>query len=132
VPLVLGAAVFDILWRIAGPWAAWAGVLPATFLAAHVVAFVIGGGAPPEQYRRWATVLLAWSLVQVFWLRDSGVIWAAWLWLAMVVIQGAGVLALCWRSLMAIPGSMGIRLRIWLAVLAHVAMILVWIFAGWL
>lgn len=132
VPLVLGAAVFDILWRIAGPWAAWAGVLPATFLAAHVVAFVIGGGGPSEQYRRWDTVLLAWSLVQVFWLRDSGVTWAAWLWLAMVVLQGAGALALCWRSLMAIPGSMGIRLRIWLAVLAHVAMILVWIFAGWL
>ncbi len=131
VPLVLGAAVFDALWRLGGPWLAWPGVLPGVFAALHLAAFTLGGKTPRDQWLRWEALLTWWVIARFFWLEDGGTGWAVLLWLLVLACQALGLLALGWRKLMLVPGRSGIRLRIGIVIAAHVAMIAAWLLLGW-
>lgn len=131
VPLVSGAAVFDALWRLGGPWLAWAGVLPATFLVLHVLAFVLGGKDAPSQWRRWDLLLTAWTLWQLFLVPESGVAWAMYLWIAVVLLNAFAFLPRAWRWLMTHPALCTTNVRWGIALLVHTPAVAVgWKF-GW-
>lgn len=131
VPLVVGTAIYDLLVRTAGPTTAWIGVLPGTFVVLHLLTFILGGGTPRAQFHRWSAVLSFWALAQLLWFPGSGVAWAAWLWLGMMALQLLAATVLGWRALMAVPGSAGLRIRVGIALAAHVLMAAAWILAGW-
>jgi len=125
VPLVSGGAVFDALWRLGGPWLAWAGVLPVLFFLFHLIAFTIGGKNPAGQWQRWNLLLVAWSVWQGWFVVESGVRWAAMIWLGVVALNAISAVCLMWRALMVHPATctVGFRLLIW--ALIHVPAVLV-------
>src|SRR5215216_1949168 len=115
VPLVGGAAVFDALWRLGGPWFAWGGVLPVLFFLFHLIAFVIGGKNPASQWHRWNLLLVAWSVWQGWFVAESGVRWAAMIWLGVVALNSISAVCLMWRAVMVHPATCtaGFRWFIW-------------------
>ncbi len=127
VPLVAGAAVFDALWRLGGPWLAWGGVLPVLFLLFHFVAFTIGGKNPAGQWQRWNLLLVAWAVWQGWFVAESGVRWAASIWLAVVVLNAVSALCLVWRSIMVHPATCTAGFRWFIWALIHVPAV----FVGW-
>ncbi len=128
VPVVAGAAVFDALWRLGGAWLAWAGVLPAGWLLLQALAFLLGGGYPGGQWRRWALVLSVW----VVWicLADpiSGAAWAAGLWLFAMALNLAAAACLVLRGVLDHPRFCTTGFRLLVAVLVQVLSL----GAGWL
>ncbi len=131
VPLVVGAAVFDGLWRLGGPWLAWLGVLPALFIALHLLAFGLGGKDAPGHWRRWDLLLTGWAFWQWFLVKDSGVAWAMFLWLAVMLLNAAGGIRLMWRWLMTEPDCCNNGFRWLLAVLLHIPVLGIGLWAGW-
>jgi peptidoglycan/xylan/chitin deacetylase (PgdA/CDA1 family) len=129
VPLVAGAAVFDALWRLGGPWLAWGGVLPVLFFLLHFVAFTIGAKNPRSQWQRWNLLLVVWSVWQGWFVAESGVRWAAAIWLGVLVLNAGSAVCLVWRSLMVHPATCtaGFRCLLW-AVIHVPAAIVGWRF----
>ncbi|MEK7949274.1 polysaccharide deacetylase family protein [Luteolibacter soli] len=127
VPLVAGAAVFDGLWRLGDSWLAWGGVLPVLFLLFHFVAFTIGGKNPPSQWQRWNVLLVAWAVWQGWFVEESGVRWAAAVWLGVVALNAMSVVCLAWRGIMVHSATCtaGFRWFIWAVI--HVPAV----FVGW-
>lgn len=103
VPLVAGAAVFDGLWRLGGPWLAGLGLLPALLGVLHGLTFLLGGSRPARQFHRWELVLTLWALWQLFAVDGSGVTWAAVLWLAVPCLNAVALLCQLWQALMILP-----------------------------
>lgn len=132
MPLVTGAAVFDCLWMIGGPWVAAAGVMPLLFVVLHVATFIIGGSTPAAQWWRWAVYLTAWSLWLCFHQGDSGSHWVAFLWLGFLALNGLGAICLGWRWLMTRPVlcTTNSRWGIWL--LVHIPAAFLFFTEGWL
>ncbi len=130
IPLVAGAAVFDLLWRLGGPWLACLAVLPVLFLCLNAGAFLLGGSTPGAQWRRWALLLAAWSLWQLIGPR-GGAAWAAWLWLGFLLLNALSLLAPWWKKLMTAPAlcTTGWRWGIW--VLVHLPVLALGFLAGW-
>ncbi|MCW1925961.1 polysaccharide deacetylase family protein [Luteolibacter arcticus] len=120
IPLVAGAAVFDGLWWIGGPWLAWCGVLPTLLVVLHVVAYVLGGNDATAQWRRWALLLTLWAAFQWFMVPDCEVAWAMWLWFAMLLANAAGAMVLIWRALMTADIVCTAAVRWLIAVVIHV------------
>lgn len=130
VPAVLSGMLFDVLWRLGGPWLAGFGVLPALFVALHVLSFGFGRRSPGSAFWCWAGVLGAWSTWAIgsdAWLTLS----AGWVWLGFLALQGLGLLGLMWKAAMAIVGTAGLMFRASLAVVAHLLMAWVWWQYGW-
>jgi peptidoglycan/xylan/chitin deacetylase (PgdA/CDA1 family) len=120
VPLVAGAAVFDGLWRLGGPWWAGLGLLPGLLLSLHALAFLLGGRRPEQQWRRWALVITLWALWQLFAVDGSGVTWAAGLWLGALGLNAVALLCQAWQALMIQPRFCTTGFRWLLAGLAQV------------
>ena len=131
VPLVAGAAVLDGLWKLGGAWLAWLGVLPIGFALLHLVAFVVGGGTPLARWWRWNVILSAWSIWQMVDSSRSSVEWAAWLWIALLLLNALGGLGLGWRRLMTHPACCTITCRWLIWVLVHIPAGLLWWWNGW-
>jgi peptidoglycan/xylan/chitin deacetylase (PgdA/CDA1 family) len=131
VPLVTGAAVFDGLWRLGGPWLAWGGVLPCWFVVLHALAFLLGGRRPEKQWRRWELLLTGWAVWQMLAPSGSGTGWAVVLWLAMLGLNAAALLCQLWQALMILPGFCSTRFRWILAVLVQVPTIVLGWRHGW-
>jgi len=131
VPLVAGAAVFDALWRLGGPWFAWVGVLPVLFFLFHLVAFSIGGKNPVGQWQRWNLLLAAWSVWQGWFVEESGVRWAAGIWLGVVALNALSAVGLVWRSLMIHPATCTAAFRWMVFAVIHIPASIVWWRYGW-
>ncbi|MCW1887396.1 polysaccharide deacetylase family protein [Luteolibacter flavescens] len=131
VPLVAGAAVFDALWRIGGAWLAWGGVLPVLFLLFHIVAIVIGGKNPLAQWQRWNLLLAAWSVWQGWFANESGVRWAAGIWLGVLALNAVSALCLGWRFLMVHPATCTAVARWFIFAAIHVPVFVVTWLYGW-
>ncbi len=128
VPVVLGVAIFDGLWRVGGPWLAGLVVLPGLFLALHVLSFGFGRRSPGAAFWCWAVVLGGWS----WWAAGPGLAGAtAWVWLGFLGLQGIGLLALGWHRVMGLEGRGGTLARTVLAVALHLVMGLAWWRLGW-
>jgi peptidoglycan/xylan/chitin deacetylase (PgdA/CDA1 family) len=131
VPLVAGAAVFDALWRLGGSWLAWGGVLPVLFLLFHLIAITIGGKNPASQWQRWNLLLVAWSVWQGWFVEESGVRWAAAIWLGVVALNAVSAACLVWRAIMIHPATCtaGFRCLLWAAI--HLPAGVAWWRFGW-
>jgi peptidoglycan/xylan/chitin deacetylase (PgdA/CDA1 family) len=131
VPLVTGAAVFDALWRLGGSWLAWGGVLPVLFLLFHLIAITIGGKNPASQWQRWNLLLVAWSVWQGWFVEESGVRWAAAIWLGVVALNAVSAACLVWRAIMIHPATCtaGFRCLLWAAI--HLPAGVAWWRFGW-
>lgn len=103
VPLVAGAAVFDGLWRLGGPWLAGLGLLPGLLGVLHGLTFLLGGSRPARQFRRWELVLTLWALWQLFAVDVTGMTWAAILWLVVPCLNAVALLCQAWQALMILP-----------------------------
>ncbi|MFC7336625.1 polysaccharide deacetylase family protein [Haloferula chungangensis] len=126
VPGVVGVAVFDGLWRLGGCWAAWLGLLPMTFIALHVLGFLLGAWSPRGTFLVWSGALTAWALALLRWGGETPLVWVAWLWLGFIALQVLGMIGLVWQRMMRVEGPKGITLRIVLAVLIHLGIALIW------
>ena len=127
MPLVTGAAVFDGLWRIGGPWLAWLGILPVLFAVLQLLAFTLGGKSPSHQWHRWELTLTLWTLWQIFHGGGGGVGWAVLLWSLVLLLNIAGVIGLAWQAMMSRPVFLETRFRWFLAAILHLpAALLVW------
>jgi peptidoglycan/xylan/chitin deacetylase (PgdA/CDA1 family) len=131
VPLVAGAAVFDVLWRLGGPWSAWGGVVPVLFLLLHLVAYTAGGRNPAGQWQRWNLLLVAWAVWQGWFVEESGVCWAAGIWLGVVALNAVSAACLVWRAIMIHPATCtaGFRCFLWAAI--HLPAGVAWWRHGW-
>lgn len=126
IPLVVGFAIFDGLWRLGGVWAASMGVVPVTFIGLHALGFLLGAWSPRGTVLIWTGALAVWAGVLLKWGGGTPVAWVAWVWLAFVALQIVGMFGLFWRRMMLVSGSKGIALRIVLAVLVHLVILLIW------
>lgn len=131
IPLVSGGAVFDCLWRLGGAWTAWLGVVPATFFLLHLVSFITGGRSPASQWWRWALLLDPWALWLLLCEPSSGTRWAAWLWIALLILNGLGGLALWWRLLMTDRASCSTLMRWIICAAVHVPALYLFVTEGW-
>jgi len=120
VPLVLGAFLFDFLWRVGGFWGAVAGLLPGLFALLHLMAFGLGGKNPGIQWARWEFVLTLWSVWLLVFSGGSGVTWAAGLWVLFFLLNFLCNAALTWKVFMSMPPFLNGRFRFFLALAAHV------------
>jgi len=131
IPAVLGVATFDGLWRLGGPWAAGLLVAPATFVLMHVLAFGLRLGGPLRAFWVWSLLLGAWCGWLISHGGDTPVGWVAWLWLLWLVLQVPALLVLGWRAIMKVVGIPGLVIRGLLALVVHVAMVVLWWRFGW-
>lgn len=131
IPLITGAAVFDGLWRLGGPWLAWLGVLPVLFAALHVLALILGGSDPRKQYSRWETLLTVWAIWQILSVGKSGAGWAVLLWLGVLALNFVALLVPIWKRLMTRDRfcTTGFRWRLW--IYHHIPAVLLWWLCGW-
>lgn len=132
IPLITGAAVFDGLWRLGGPWLAAVGVLPVLFVLLHVLAVILRGKDPRLQFSGWESLLTLWAIWQIFFVGTGGVGWAVLLWLGVLGLNLVAALILIWKELMTrdLFCTTGFRWLLW--VLVHLpAAILVYV-ESWL
>ena len=129
VPLVTGAALFDALERIGGGrWAGWGAVLLLVPVL-HALAFVLGGGRPEAQWRRWKLALTLWAFWRTGW--GGGPDAAVWLWLGVLALDGAGALCLLWRGLIETPRLCTTGVRGMIALAVQVPSLVLGIRCGW-
>jgi peptidoglycan/xylan/chitin deacetylase (PgdA/CDA1 family) len=131
IPTVVGAALFDGLWRLGGPWLAWLALLPALFVSLNALAFAIGGTTPEQHYSRWSMWLTIWAVAEYFSRSSGGVEWAVKLWFGWMALEIVCLLGVFWRWAMALTGDKGIRMRWALLVGLHLLMALLWWLGGW-
>ena len=126
IPVVIALAVFDGLWRCGGAWLAWFGVLPVSFIALHVLSFVLGAWSPRGTFMVWAGALALWAGAILKWGGATPMSWVAWGWIGFVGLQLVGGVGLIWQRLMLISGRRGIGVRIGLALFVHLVIAVVW------
>ncbi|WP_367875161.1 polysaccharide deacetylase family protein [Luteolibacter sp. Populi] len=131
VPLVLGALLFDLLWRLGGPWLAGLGILPALFALLHLMTFALGGKNPGIQWGRWEFALVLWSLWLLFLSGGSGSTWAAILWLSFFLLNFLCTAALTWKVLMSMPPFLKTRFRFFLTLVLHLPALILAARFGW-
>lgn len=131
MPLMVGMAVFDCLWRLVGPVGAWILTVPLSFVLIHVLVFGFRLNGPLRAFWGWALLLGLWS----GWMLSEGgstpVVWTAWAWLAWLVAQILALVVLIWRWLMNVAGVPGLVVRGLLAVFVHGVMVILWWRYGW-
>jgi peptidoglycan/xylan/chitin deacetylase (PgdA/CDA1 family) len=131
IPLVIGVAVFDCLWRGGGVWAAWLCVLPVTFFVLHAMSFVLGAWSPRGTFLIWGSVSALWAVAFLKWSGPTPLVWVAWVWLGFAALQLLGLAGIGWQRMMRVSGSHGTSLRIVIAVLVHLVIALIcWLCGG--
>ena len=131
IPLVVVAACFDGLSRLAGPWVAWIFSLPVAFLFMHVLVFGLRVGGPLRAFWAWSLLLGAWSGWMISGGGNTPLRWVAWAWLIWLVMQLPALLVLAWRGIMGMVGVVGIVARVILCLAVHAGMVGVWMTFGW-
>lgn len=119
VPLMAGAIVLDLLWRLGGPWLAWVGLLPGTFLLLHGLAFALGGRTSGLQWGRWEMAISFWAVWQIWFSGGTGIWLFLLLWGLFLFLNLSGVLALIWRVFMTRPPFLTTNFRWFLWVILH-------------
>ena len=119
VPVMVATIVLDALWRLGGPWVAWIGLLPGTFLTLHLLAFGLGGRLSGIQWGRWEMAISFWAVWQLWFSGGTGVWPTLFLWGVFLLLNLTGLLVLIWRALMCRPPFLSTNFRWFLAVVIH-------------
>ena len=119
VPVMVGAIVLDLLWRLGGPLVAWIGVLPGSVLLLHLMSFALGGRTPGLQWGRWEMAISFWAVWQLWFAGGTGVSLFVLLWGLFLLLNLSGVLVLLWRAFMSREPFLSTNFRWFLGVLLH-------------
>jgi peptidoglycan/xylan/chitin deacetylase (PgdA/CDA1 family) len=104
--------------------------VPLTFLALNVLPFLFAGKTPRFQWQLWFAASLIWA---VFHADRGGVVgFFSYFWIAVAVMSVAGSLLLAWRAMIAVPGGIGMALRLSMFILLHVVAVAVGFNFGWI
>lgn len=128
-PLTVFVAVCEPLAAMLGPVMGGMLAIPATLMLMHLLPFLIGMKAAPEQLNLWLTVCLLWAIVRC---QAGGVVGLfSHIWITLTILDVAASLVLVWRECMRWSGKAGVVWRVCLFVLPHLLILGVAIQWGW-
>ena len=125
VPLTVFAAVWD---ACRFPWGGIAAV-PLAIVALNVLPLALGGQKPSVHWPVWAGALGMWAAFHVH--AHGWVAWIAWVWLAVLALEVAGLAVLAWRWLWSAGGNVGAAWRAGVFLSVHLAAVALGFVAGW-